>query len=117
MSLRRVSRWLTVCVVIGLAIAVTTHVAAAVDAKTAVSVATVAEEMQVAAEPCDRCAATTGLSSPSCQSFCHGAALVLPTVVEIDCFESERMAGVLISRLVGRDRRPDPHPPRTSTGH
>lgn len=114
MSLGVVSRWLVLCAAVGLIIGVATHVSTAANANAIEATSSIPSVVQMAAEPCDACPTDVAVSSSSCYGFCNGTAMVLPTVAEIEWFMAVRIASTSAARPLGRDRRPDPHPPRPS---
>lgn len=113
MSLGVVSRWLLRAVV-GLIIGGAMHFSAAANANSFEATSNVPRVVQMVAEPCDACPTDVAVASSSCYGFCNGTAMVLPTVAEIEWFTAVRVTDTLATHSLGRDRRPDPHPPRPS---
>jgi hypothetical protein len=114
MSLGVFSRWLILCVAVGLIIGAAMHVSVSAKANAIGAALGVPSMMQMATEPCDACPVDVVVLGSSCYGFCNGTAMVLPTVAEIEWFTAVRIAGALATYSLGRDRRPEPHPPRAS---
>ncbi len=114
MSPRVVSRWLSLCAVVSLIIGVAIHVSPAANANAIEATSSIRSVARIATEPCDACPTDVAGVSSSCYGFCDGTAMVLPTVAEIEWFTAALVTDTLMIHSLGRDRRPDPHPPRPS---